>query len=663
MNDDKLELLKRIKEKFKSIRPAVVWNHGLIYQHKRIINPKPLSYEHKYNICKINLGIGNEPKFLITKTYDILPTGEIPIFANYLPEFNSDIPEPLEDGQKVLTKILNLHNIVLQGGVVVTAWELLQEKNKEEHVFFIKSLPFAIDEFRDFISSFTNKDFEDLFDFYLMGDGFKTDERIEYTYRIGLLPFTFGSVEPEIVMKFNPHGIIIINTKTRKTTIGHILGDVLDRASSARFLGFSTANDIVVGYGNGKWRPIYFDEIDSSNKIFIDNVFNYMELGSTTVSVGRENIVTRGWSTLTFHSNPKTETNEPIYLFLAFNEFLDYFSEKVDGLGSRVAVILFGNDFGTYRRIVNITNEDKNLIKAFTDSVVEMITPSVEKLILDEKVQQWLYKEIPDYKETIIAILNSNQNLPNKIKRLWKSQTESYTHMRGFALKQAVYENIADILGNRVNIDSLLEKAEEHLDKLKRINVESLEKMCIMKPHQQLLEISYKNLPEYCRGLIIACYITLKDAEVRNGPLLLSVLSNKYNEFAQKLPSKFKLSQAYCSFSRIESNLRQLSIEKINKKLEAFEMKLAEKDNDLLIVPNPTWEKILSLKFLEPMNYIEDIKVLYKNRSEIPKNELEAVIPADIIRKFLSVRILEQVGENLKFTGVTTFTDLLLSEV
>ncbi|MFH1229795.1 MAG: hypothetical protein V1678_05240, partial [Candidatus Aenigmatarchaeota archaeon] len=589
------DVLERIKAAFKPVKPAMILNHGLMYQHKVMTSFSPLSYKHIYNVYSICLGVGGRPKFLFTLPCDVLPSGEIPIFANHLKLFDAQTPEPTEEGKKLLAP----NPVAKKEGTKISGWDFIRSENLNEPVFFIKSMPFPTGEFRDFISTFSNEDFKELFSLYLAGDGFQTDETIVYAYRTNLIPFTNGNIDPESVMKFNPHGLVCTNTKTRKTTLGRITGDVLDRASSARFLGFSTANDAVMGYGNGRWKPIYFDEVDASNKIFIDNIFNYMEIGSTIVSVGREDIKTHGWSTMVFHSNPKTESSNPMSLYLAFNEFLNYFSEKVDGMGSRIAVVLFGTDFKTYGKTGSITSEDKNLIKAFVDSIIDMLIPRVENLITDERIKDWLYQPIPGYKESIIAMLSSNPNLPDKIKRFWKSHTDGHTHMRGFALKQAIFENVADVLRDDSDIGKLLECAEEHLKRLEEINLVSLKKMSVNVPFRQLLEISYKGMPEYCKGLAIACYAALGKCKVEE-PLPFSILSAAYDEAFGKLPMKFRMLSAYSSFSRIESNIRQAELDKINRKLEFLEIRIMDKDGEMFMVPNPSWSKVLQMDILEP---------------------------------------------------------------
>ena len=668
MYENHLKLLEKIKSRFVAVKPEIVRNLGLVYEHKVITSKKPLKQDHKYNIFLLETAKGNRYRLLITKPFVRLPTGEISVFVEHLEDV-SNMMLPTEDSRHRLAEALGFKDIRDKNVIIQTAWEQLVEQNRNDPLIFLQNPPFDDKDFGDFIKEFSNEDFVCLFELYQTGDGFKTDERVEYVYRTDLLPFTFGKLSPDRVMKLNPHKITVINTKTRKTTLGRIYGDVLDRASSARFLGFATANDLILGFGNGRWKTTYFDEVDANNKIFIDNIFNYMEIGETTVSVGRENIITRGWSTLTFHSNPQTERNDAVSLYLAFNGFLNLFSEKVPGLASRIAVVLFGNDFKTCEKVMELTHDDSVLIKVFAESLVEKFVPKLEELLEEKKLQQWLLQPLEQqeslrqYKEEIDLILKENNQLPYKIRELWKFQSDSYVHMRGFALKQTFYESTADILAGNVNIENLIEKSEEHLEKLLQINLGSLKKMCGVIPYQTVLLMSYENLPEYCKGLIIATHHALLHNQNSDiGMIELPLLSDEYNKVSSKLPSRFKLAEDYKFFSRIESNLKTMKIEKINGKLAPFEIRLIIVEGKLCVVPNPSWEKILSFEFTSPKNYVPDIKEIFANTKETSKENLESIMPANIITGFINGGFLrkDDAAGKYIFLGIDSFSLALL---
>jgi hypothetical protein len=585
-----------------------------------------------------------------------LPVGEVKLYIKHFSELDG-FEEPDDDGKRLFCAVYGLKekNTEAKSITLDEIWSQLLEWNKNTPIFLKLHPPIPEEHLSIIIKNWSNEDFVNLIHNCLKNEGFKTDEKIEYVYRTDMLPFTFGKLDPKRVMKFNPHKIILTNTKTRKTTLGMMLGDVLDRSTRANFLGFSTADTMNYGMGDGKITPTYFDEVDSLDKILVDHIFNYMELGEARTGVGKAPIVTRGWSSLTFHANPKTFDNDPVTMMVAFNSFLQQFSEKVDGLGSRLALILFGIDFKVYEKTEFIPADEREKFETLKNMIIEMLVPKIEGIVTSKEAEKWLFNDLPQYKEEILSLLSKNPLLPDMIKRLWASQTDGYTHMRGFALKQAIFENAISILKDECNISKLLEDAEEHLSKLCEYNEESLKKMCEIKFTLEEQSMNYyKRLPEYGKALLLGCYAVLQEnAEIKDKNLAITLEQMKevYEKFYEELPENFKLT-GYAYFSNVIHNIGDKKSKFLNNKLKSFfDIEIYKQDGIILIRPLSNWDKILSLKLSSPTDtdksdksdktikiteYENKVKELKKiEGNTVLKKILEEIIPKELLSKWI----------------------------
>ena len=611
----------------KMFKPHTVFIVDMLYEHPLMESEAVLQYEYEYKIYLIKLGTGNRPIFLITEPYVNLPLGTSELLIRHVKEpFEElNIHEPDTNIMKKICSLCGLKENKNEDIKIEDVWQELLEMNKSKIVFATFAQPITKDILDVELRTWTEKDFQSMIDKFYEVDGWKVDDELKYVYRADKVKITKGKLSPYEIMKYQPHKIIVAPTKVGKTSIAKINGIVLDRVSGSRFLGFSTAKDINPGLGNGLLEPTYFDEVSSLTQIIIDHILNYLEFGEARIEVGKMGIITKGWSCCAFHSNPEVPTDDPTHLLIGLNAFLQKFSNRMDAVGSRIALIIFNTDWKKAKKIKKITSEERIKNKILFETILDMIQPSIENLFFKEEIIEWIETPITVYTQKIRSLLEKNiTTIPDIIRQLYISHCDGcFRHLRGFAFKQAVLDNLKEIYFNELNIERFLDCCNEHLQKAQNINLKSLQNMCQTGfDKNDIIIMNFAELPDYLKAFIIAFGEWIQENKDKD-IALIEELGQKWDKYVEGMtlqPNSDNFG-GYSYFSRVLDRLKRVNLSSINKKLEPFGIEICELNNQKIARISKKEAQIFSisqfLDFLKGCVYIEKGNMGFVKDSEI----------------------------------------------
>lgn len=577
--------------------PKQFYVKSCIYEHPKLDEGNVLQFKYQYKIYEVVIGEGNTPMFLITKPFANLPLGHNDLILKHVKKpFEDGYDMPKEELQKAIVKKVFGYQSKPKEGEKDTRknFDDVMSKNYKEPVFLEQTEPVEKQRLDEYLDTTPPLDFACMIDSFLMNDGWKTDETLRYLYRADLVGMTEGLLKPSEVMIYQPHKIIVTNTKVGKTSLAKICGYVLDKASAPRFLGFATSDSINPGLGNGLMKATYFDEVGSMSQILVDHILNYMEFGETEVAMGKANVKTRGWSELVFHSNPEVPSDEPAQMLIGLNSFLQKFTARADALGSRIACIVFNNGFERAKRIGKISDDEKNKNRMLAESLIKQATPKVEEMLKSPKIREWLDQDIPNYTDEIMLLMDKNPQIPDLLKQLYRSHAQgAFRHIRGFAFKEAVIDSLFyfywdDKYG--FDEDNFIDVCEKNLAKICALNIDSLRKMCDTKiDSSEMAKVFLKNLPVFLRNLVITFAKFHFDMDQKD-LVIIEELSDFYEETAKRL----KFDDNYTYFSQLKEAIRKKDIIRANIKLSSFGFELYEQNDVLMLHVLPNNQDVLN---------------------------------------------------------------------
>jgi len=559
-------------------KPNTFFVSKLLYEHPLMTTNEMIQFDYQYKIYEVFTGQGNSPIFLVCEPFTNLPLGHNDLILKHEKEPFKKLEKPNFKMKKFLIERFFGKP---KKGEEKTFKELL-DLNYNIPIFAVNGECIEKEKLDEYLKSLPPNEIQFIIDDFFKNDGWKIDDKLKYLYKTDKIILTEGKLNPSEVMIYQPHKIIVTNTKVGKTSVARMCGYVLDKATSSRFLGFATSDSVAQGLGNGLIRTTYFDEVSSLNQIFIDHILNYLEFGETEVALGKSNVKTRGWSQLVFHSNPEVPSDDPNQLLIGLNSFFQKFTMRADALGSRIACIIFSNNFERAKRIAKITNEERLKTKILFESIIKNIIQKIEELLTKQKIVEWLDMDIKNYKDEVFLLLEKNPQIPDLMIQIYKSHADgAFRHIRGFAFKQAILDNIYDLYFcedmKNFDYEKFLASCEEHLKKICDMNIESLKNMCETSVEiKDLAFIFLKNLPEYLRGLTIIFSMFLKEKE--KDLVVLMELKELWEKNAEKIGIK-----NYIFFSQLLEQIERVNLIRINLKLKIFGYEIYKQDEVLFL--------------------------------------------------------------------------------
>jgi len=447
-----------------------------------------------------------------------------------------------------------------------------------------------------------NIDIDQAIDMYLTHNH-EIDDTLKYTFRGLMVDFNDGGMDHEKVMPYNPHTIAITNTGVGKSTTAEHIGLVVERASDAGLLGFSSADEISRGELNERTRLVAFDEIEKSDNKFLEKLSSFLANGQVRTYKGKAGIVTKGSCNIAAFANPYTQEelqdsedsgdltdyNNNIKmqrLLESFDEVLHKISEAsgFSALGRRLAIVNFGNSYDTAQKSSEKDYTEAKIEKnhQIVQSMMNQTRSKVRRIFESEEVREWLDQDLDQYEQEVQENLEEKDNLMPAVRDFWKGNMVANKRIRGFALKQAILDNIKELwldddFTPYKHADRIIEDAEKHLAKTMRINLESLQNMGEVEgTEDNIIHHRWKSLDDYKANIVLALaeYVRSEGVEttIKEGVLDSSKVSRYYDELDDS-KKRGRMDKFYKVESRIPDSTGKLS----NQLHQSFGVKVSER--------------------------------------------------------------------------------------
>ena len=465
-------------------------------------------------VYRVVISRGDNPRYLSVKGgRELAAGGRVGIYLERDDDFLGGLDEHNNQDKILVSRIVKDWSIPTEEGDGFPQFlTKIEERHKGAGLFYRESVPVSD---KDLVA--LSPELPLILDSYLT-DGLKKDDRMVYLSKAWLPEVAPGLVSPKEVAKYHPHGFLLTNAKTSKTTLGEKLGATprpIERATIAHLLGFSTArrDESYEGVLNGLTGTLFVDELTDVHPgdRTMMGLMNYLEKGEVIVGRGYGNPVS-GYAPIVFMGNPRVDGDMLEAAHLA--EFLAKITTSYGAFGSRLGVV-----FVDYKA----TPVSGKAIPADEAAKREAIVMTLRRkaarpftlLFREQKVLAWLEQPFEkSYKGELRKIARGTAG--DTIAELIAGHEDSYRHVRGTALRLAFVDLLPSLPGQNwklTDIDDLLSKAEAHYRRVKLMNLESLDRMALrldsLEADPLYLFERLEALPKYLSMVVKAIILTM----------------------------------------------------------------------------------------------------------------------------------------------------------
>lgn len=287
-----------------------------------------------------------------------------------------------------------------------------------------------------------------------------------------------------LLSNYSPHTILVTKTKSGKTALAmnFLLRSVTDIVADGKnitlagLLGFSTSNETNPGLLNYVKGTAFIDEIQDSDKEAAQGLLTFLEYGIALVLKGKAPVLTKYSNTFVFMGNRKIAED----MEAGFLQFLNLINENTEALGSRMGVVVYRDDIKDARadeRYSDLVLQEQYFKKAV--ALRKVVSKWFLTLLSQPEIRSWLNKEFDqEYLQQLDRIIETAKT--TKVKTFIKAHKSAYKHLRGGALRLALYdENLLLRYLNKeeVPVADIISVAEDKYSFLKYTNLASFIKM------------------------------------------------------------------------------------------------------------------------------------------------------------------------------------------
>lgn len=522
-----------------------------------------------YSIYEFKFGKGQYPCFLVADPQYKVSAGDS---MQYIKAFDSETLRRYFEENRApnLGFLRNIQNKRFVKGK--TRQDLLHNIITEQDLypfFFYVASPLSKEMVEQF-QRLSSEQINEIVDYYLT-EGNEVDSRIMMAARVNFLgyPSRINSIEPhKFLMPFSPHGLYQTQTKTGKSTVFEKVGVKRDRMSMAGALGFSTANETNRGDIDGINESYTIDEVLEENKEkIIQQVITLLETGKVIISVGRRSVITESCATMNFCSNPK-EMNGPLKNIkhvnvASFQQLLRVITDNYRAFGSRIGLVLFGNDF-RYMQGSRFSTEEYRTVGALVRHIRLSAEKTFSDIVLDPGIQEWMNCELPS--EYMMRVEKTAEKIvSNEVADFWRGHVEAYRHVRGAAIRLACMAHISDLINKKYDVKKIIDEAERRLPEILNCNLRSLSNMQEATPDVKE-EIDDHRLrrcsPDYLRFFVLTMLKHIDMYPETIGKyVVIDEIKGAFNKFVQRIESS-----KYSRWNELKGKILS-SVTKIRKKL------------------------------------------------------------------------------------------------
>jgi hypothetical protein len=385
----------------------------------------------------------------------------------------------------------------------------------------------------------------------------KKDPRLQLIFKATLLR--------GIQMEYNPHAFLSTGSGTGKTLVYEQAGIRMDKVTSNSFLGTRTQRGSSEGLVQDQSLPICIEQLESQDAPNILHfMLSFMELGKGKLSTAYGSTFVEGQCTIIVTSNPTGYTQDRA---ATFRNLINALGSNY-ALGRRIGLIVYGGE-GAYKKVESLDtiNEDEwrcrfELFRA----IEEYVFPCIERLFKTNTVKLWLDSPIEGYQTAVSSLIKQIED--KSVKEFLDTHgAGANKHIRGGALNCAIVDVLPELIptiqshsqSSKETIDVILQKADNYLNELIRINLESISNILeTYEKEWQMQKIIFDMFPKYLKNVIRAIK-AYKDNNTNAGvEVNLSSLKTSFNQDSQNY------------WSTVENNLSNCNIEKHNEELDKY---------------------------------------------------------------------------------------------
>ena len=356
--------------------------------------------------------------------------------------------------------------------------------------------------------------------------GCEIDEIIRLEFLSDILTPNPQFISPERYMKYNPHSLCYtFTTKVGKTSIAERTSMRMDKVTTFALFGGGTADKERPGDLEDTILPLRVDELQEDNDLNKKNVLSFMEIGGWTIASGMHSGKIRhsSYSSMHFMGNPvnsaeddSIEKKEGVYdsdvsldLLNRFVTTLGKISDNYGALGSRIGFVIFLDNIQPVDPTTMFDVKTEKVLYALIDGLRRVTSDAYSELFSNQIVVNWLNGR---YNNSFLKKIDAAKKIAKLIpvKEFMSQYPESYKHLRGKALKIACTEVMFDLAHKHVNVEALLERAEEILVQLQDITAESFFKIANISSGDNslaILKLKFENYPLHLKTCILACLL------------------------------------------------------------------------------------------------------------------------------------------------------------
>jgi hypothetical protein len=459
-----------------------------IYEHViEIEKGKSVYHKTDFSIYEATRGAGNTPNYIITKQ-KISSGDNQRIYLTYVrrDELASYL-EDLEDNflRRDLCKRLYIKTSKGEG----------KDREPRDKIEIIEDILKRKSLFFKLLSPLDKKHLENIDNFLELAEKclkYKSktvSDKLTYLSASHIPEVDPDLIQPNSYMKYADHEIVITEggeAKTNQTETITGKPTVLE-ATAPNLLGSSDGKIKFEGRLHKSTEVVGVEEIQTIEDNVLEKLPNYMEQGSCDRGKGT-GIITEGFSALRLLGNIKNGKEEKSYnledelqkKYLAmfrFSELLRKLALNVFAFNRRIATLCYDLEMEKWGGD-GATQEEFNYIIAIFQTISKGYKKAFTKLFFDDRIITWLNREFDsDYGQIIEKLTKSvtDQTVQDCI----KARKYSYRHTRGQALKLAWLEvGLAHYIKNKnYDVPDLLESADNHLQRLQNINLDSVKQI------------------------------------------------------------------------------------------------------------------------------------------------------------------------------------------
>ncbi len=307
-----------------------------------------------------------------------------------------------------------------------------------------------------------------------------------------------------IDQRVNTHNLVVLNAGVGKSMHFQMHGINYDRVTKNSFLGFAKSKDEVYrGTVDGTDLPTAIDQIEVGSWGIMDYMFNLMESGESMVSSGATTFPVSSKSPFSLLANPLGEDFNPQK---SFSSILAHLTDN-PAIGRRFGIIAYDSKY----RIIKTKLTSQSLewwkdTSVFFRAIEQYLKPKIEAVYRDDKLWDYLNKEIRGYSERIKIIADGCSDATLKTFLLAHGDA-GQTRVKAAAFNASLVDYLQELHLDTFRIEEVIEHAEDDLlPRIIDINIQSANNIVqTITEETGLLRSAYLDaIPEYMKEIVYA---------------------------------------------------------------------------------------------------------------------------------------------------------------